>query len=154
MLLLAHAGAVAELRLVRPMRRAVRFMLAAFDGALVISVLLYGALIILVVLRPWLDDMRGLLLGHSPEDLLAFAAGIFCIIGVPVVFFRRRVSGVMWVCAILAVELSAALRQFSATELHFDSTGGVWLYLVLSLVALAIFVRFIYPGRGAATRTA
>jgi hypothetical protein len=126
-------------------------MLTAFDGTLVLSVLLYGVLIVLVVLLPWLDDVRGLLLGHSPEDLLAFVAGILCIIGVPVVFFRRRVSGVMWICAILAVQVSAVLRQFSSTELHFGSTGRVWLYVVLSLVAAAIFVRFIYPGRGAVT---
>jgi len=136
------------------MQRAARFALVAVDAALVLFVLLYGALILLVVLRPWLDDMRGLLLGRSPEDLLVFVAGILCIIGVPVLFFRRRVSGVMWFCAIVAVEVSAALRQFSSTELHFDSTSRIWPYLVLSLVAIAIFVRFIYPGRRAATRTA
>ncbi len=109
------------------MQRGSRFALAVADAALVLFVLLYGALIVLVVLRPWLDDMRGLLLGHSPADLVAFVAGIVCI---------------------------TALRQFSSTELHFDSTGRVWLYVVLSLIALAIFVRFIYPGRRAATRTA
>jgi hypothetical protein len=136
------------------MRRAVGLMLAALDVALVLFVLLYGALIILVVLRPWLDDMRGLLLGHSPEDLLVFVAGIVFIIGVPVVFFRRRVSGVMWVCAILAVQVSAFLRQFSSAELHFDGPGRVWLYLLLTLVGLAIFIRFIYPGPRAATRRA
>jgi len=136
------------------MQRGSRFALAVADAALVLFVLLYGALIVLVVLRPWLDDMRGLLLGHSPADLVAFVAGIVCIIGVPVLFFRRWLSGVMWFCAIVAVEVSAALRQFSSTELHFDSTGRVWLYVVLSLIALAIFVRFIYPGRRAATRTA
>jgi hypothetical protein len=131
-----------------------RFALAVLDTALVLFVLLYGALIVLVILRPWLEDMRGLLLGHSPADLVAFIAGILCIIGVPVLFFRRRVSGVMWFCALAAVEVSAALRQFSSTELYFDTPGRFWLYLVLSLIALAIFVRFIYPGRRAATRTA
>ena len=136
------------------MQRAVRFMLAVLDATLVLLVLLYGALILLVTLRPWLDDMRGLLLGRSPEDLLAFIAGILCIVGVPVAFFHRRISGVMWVCAILAVQLSAALRQFSSTQLHFDSPGRAWLYLILTLAGLAIFVRFIYPGRGAATRPA
>ena len=135
------------------MQRGARFVLAAVDVALVLFVFLYGALILLVVLRPWLDDMRGLLFGQSPEDLLVFVAGIVFIIGVPVVFFHRRVSGVMWVCAILAVQLSATLRQFSSAEVHFDGTGRVWLYLLLTLVGLAIFVRFIYPGRGAATRT-
>ena len=136
------------------MQRAARFALAALDTVLVSFVLLYGALILPVVLRPWLDDMRGLLLGQSPSDLLVFVASILCIIGVPIFFFRRRFSGVMWFCAIVAVEVSAALRQFSPTVLHFDSTGRVWLYVVLSLIALAIFVRFIYPGRRAATRTA
>jgi len=136
------------------MQRGSRFALAVVDAALVLFVLLYGALILLVILRPWLDDMRGLLLGHSPANLLAFVAGILCIIGVPVLFFRRWVSGIMWFCAIVTVEVSAASRQFSSTELHFDGTSRVWLYVVLSLIALAIFVRFVYPGRRAATRTA
>jgi hypothetical protein len=136
------------------MQRGPRLALAVLDAALVLFVLLYGTLILLVILRPWLDDMRGLLLGHSPADLVAFVAGILCIVGVPVLFFRRWVSGLMWFCAIVAVEISAALRQFSPTELHFDNTGRIWLYILLSLIALAVFVRFIYPGRRAATRTA
>ena len=136
------------------MRRSAKFVLAAIDILLVLFVLLYGALALLVILRPWLDDMRGLLLGHSPPDLLVFVAGILCIVGVPVLFFRRRVSGVMWLCAIIVVELSAALRQFISTELRFDSTGRLWLYVVLTIIAVAIFVRFIYPGRRPATRRA
>jgi hypothetical protein len=132
------------------MQRRPRFALAVVDAALVLLVLLYGALILLVILRPWLDDIRGLLLGQSPADLVAFVAGILCIIGVPMLLFRRWLSGVMWFCAILAVEVSAALRQFSPRELHFDGTGRVWLYVILSFIALAIFVRFIYPGRSAA----
>src|SRR4051794_30780299 len=99
------------------MQRGSRFALAAVDAALVLLITLYGALILLVILHPWLDDMRSLLLGHSPADLVAFVAGILCIIGVPVLFFHRRLSGVMWLCAIVAVEVSAALHQFSSTEL-------------------------------------
>jgi hypothetical protein len=133
------------------MQRAGRFILTAVDTALVLAILLYGALILLVTLRPWLDDMRGLLLGHSPEDLLAFVAGVVFIAGVPVVFFRRRISGVMWFLAIVAVQLSVALRQLRPSVVHFDATGRLWLYGILSLIALAIFVRFIYPGRRAVT---
>jgi hypothetical protein len=132
------------------MRRPVKFVLTAIDILLVLFVLVYGALALLVILRPSLNDMRGLLLGHSPKDLLVFIAGIICIIGVPVLFFRRRVSGVLWLCAIGAVELSAVLRQLSSTELHFDSGANVWLYVILPIVALAIFIRFVYSRPGAA----
>ena len=144
----------ATLAPVRPMQRNRTIVLSAIDGALVLLMLFYGLLVLLVVLRPWFDDIGGLLLGRYPPDLLLFWAGIASVIGVPVLFFRRRVSGIIWFCALLAVELSTALRKFSSTELHFDSTGRRWLYLILGLVALAIFVRFIYPGRRPATRTA
>ena len=135
------------------MQRGSRFALVVVDTVLVLLVLFYGALILAVILRPWLDDMRGLLLGLSPADLVAFVAGLLCLIGVPVLFFRRRVSGIMWFCAIVAVEVSAAMRQFSSTQPYFDSNARIWLYVVLSLIALAIFVRFIYPGQRSATRT-
>jgi hypothetical protein len=133
------------------MQRAARVVLTALDIALVLAVLVYGALILLVILRPWLDDMPGLLLGHSPEDLLVFVAGVLCLVGVPIVFLRRRVSGVMWVLAILAIEFSAALRQLKPSAVQFDITSRVWLYAILSFAALVIFIRFVYPSRRATT---
>jgi hypothetical protein len=133
------------------MLRLKRLILAAVDTVLVLAVLLYGTIILLVILRPWLGDVRGLLLGHSPEDLLVFVAGVLCLAGVPIVFLRRRISGLIWVVAILAVEFSAALRQLRSSAGQFDTASRVWLYVILSLAALAIFVRFVYPTRRAAT---
>jgi hypothetical protein len=132
------------------MQRARTIVLSAIDGALVLLMLLYGLLILGVVLRPWLDDMPGLLLGHYPPDLLLFWAGIACVIGVPVLLFCRRVSGIIWFCALLGVELSAALRQFSSTQIHFVSGGRVWFFAAIGLVAVAIFVRFIHSPRDTA----
>jgi hypothetical protein len=130
------------------MQRTARVVLTALDTVLVLAVLVYGALILLVILRPWQDDLPGLLLGHSPEDLLIFVAGVLCLAGVPIVFLRRRLSGIMWVVAILAVEFSAALRQLRVSPIQFDITSRVWLYAVLSFAALVIFIRFVYPSRG------
>jgi hypothetical protein len=129
------------------MQRARTVLFSAINGALVLLMLLYGSLVLLVVLRPWLDDMQGLLLGHYPPDLLLLCAGIACVIGVPLVFFRRRASGIIWFSALLAVELSAALRRFSPREIHLEGGVRLWFYAAVGAVAVAIFLRFIHSPR-------
>ena len=141
---LVSSGGVAYLLLVRSMSRAHRIALVALDGALILLMLFYGLLILLVVLRPWLGDMRGLLLGHYPPDLMVFCAGIACLIGVLVVFRYRRAAGVVWLCAMVLLVVSALLRQFSRDNVYFESRTRLWFYAGVSLAAVVIFVRFIY----------
>ena len=129
------------------MQRARRIALSVIDGVLVLLMPLYGLLILLVALRPWLDDIRGLLLGHYPPDLLVFCAGIACLVGVPVLFFCRRASGIIWFSAMVLLVLSALLRQFRPSELHFESSGRLWFCVIVSLLAAVIFARFIYSPR-------
>jgi hypothetical protein len=106
--------------------------------------LLYGLLILFVGLRPWLDDFRGLLLGRYPPDLLVFCAGIACLIGVLIVFLYRRAAGVVWLCAMVLLVVSALLRQFSRDNVYFESPTRLWFYAGVSLAAVVIFLRFIY----------
>ena len=115
------------------------------DIILVLLAAAVGTFLIWVVLYRRLDDMRGLLLAHSPQDLLLFCCGAVCLIGIAMLSFSRRVSGAMWFCSILAVDVSSTWSHlFDSAGFHSPGDGHLALSAFLATLALGIFLRFIY----------
>src|SRR3954463_15051299 len=91
--------------LVRPMTRVVSFAFAVVDIVLAAFATLYGALVAFIILRPWGGSLRALFFAGHPEALLAFFAGVACVVAVPLAFVSRRISGIIWCCAFIAFQI-------------------------------------------------
>src|SRR3954464_9216361 len=87
------------------MKRVVSFTLAIVDILLAAFAVLYGALVVFVILRPWGGNLRALFFARHPEALLAFFAGISCVVAAPLAFISRRISGIIWCCAFIAFQI-------------------------------------------------
>ena len=134
------------------MKRAVSFTLAVVDILLASFAVLYGALVVFVILRPWGGNLRALFFAGHPEALLAFSAGIACIVAVPLAFVSRRTSGIIWCCAFIAFQIWLAAWYLGVPRTTPPATSHVAPYIVFTCVAAAIFVRFVLPRPVVATR--
>src|ERR1700675_3556473 len=110
------------------MARLGRLALFAFDAALVLLLLVYGLLSLIVVLRPWRGDVRGLLFARHVPDLLVFCAGIGFVAGVVFVFLQRRAAGAVWLCSLCILVTAALLRQFSPENPYLQHSAPLPFY--------------------------
>jgi len=134
------------------MKRVVSITLAVVDILLATFALLYGALVVFVILRPWGGSVRALFFARHPDALLAFFAGISCIVAVPLAFVSRRIGGVIWCCAFIAFQIWLAAWYLGVPRTSPPASSHVAPYVVFTCIAVAIFVRFVLPRPNAATR--
>jgi hypothetical protein len=134
------------------MKRVVSVTLAVVDMLLAIFAVLYGALVVFVILRPWEGNVRALFFAHHPDALLAFFAGISCIVAVPLAFVSRRISGIIWCCAFIAFQIWLAAPYLGVSRTSPTGASHVAPYIVFTCIAVAMFVRFVLPRPNAATR--
>jgi hypothetical protein len=135
------------------MARLGRVALIAFDAILVLLLLVYGLLALIVELRPWGGDIRGLFFARHPPDLLVFFGGIGFIVGVVLVFLHRRAAGVVWLCSVGMLVTAALLRQFSPENPYLQQSAPFWFYAAAALAGVVIFVRFLYSPAGLTKRS-
>lgn len=127
------------------MKRVVSFALAVLDILLAAFAVLYGALVVFVILRPWGGSLRALFFARQPDALLAFFAGISCILGVPLAWVSRRISGIIWCCAFIAFQISLAAWYLGVPRTSPPAASHIAPYIVFTFIAVAIFVRFVLP---------
>jgi hypothetical protein len=135
------------------MARLARVALVAFDAVLVLVLLVYGLLALIVELRPWGGNVRGLLLARHPPELLVFCAGIGLIVGVILAFLQRRAAGAVWLCSVCMLVIAALLRQFIPENPHLQQSAPLAFYAVTALTGIVVFVRFLYSPAGLTNRS-
>jgi hypothetical protein len=135
------------------MTRLARVALVAFDAVLVLLLLVYGLLALIVELRPWGGNVRGLLVARHPPDLLVFCAGIGFILGVLLVFLRRRAAGAVWLCSVCMLATVALLHQFSPENPHLQQSAPLAFYAATAFAGIVVFVRFLYSPAGLTNRS-
>ena len=134
------------------MTRAVSFAFTVVDILLAAFAALYGALVAFIILRPWGGSLRALFFAGHPEALLAFFAGVACVVAVPLAFVSRRISGIIWSCAFIAFQIWLAAWYLGVPRTSPPASSHVAPYIVFTCIAVAIFVRFVLPRPIAATR--
>jgi hypothetical protein len=134
------------------MTRAVSFALAVVDIMLAAFAALYGTLVVFVILRPWGGNLRALFFASHPDALLAFFAGVGCIVAVPLAFVSRRTSGIIWCCAFVAFQIWLAAWYLGVPRTSPPASSHFTPYILFTCIAVAIFVRFVLPRPNAVTR--
>ena len=134
------------------MTRTARFAFAVVDIVLAAFAALYGALVVFVILRPWGGSLQALFFAGHPEALLAFFAGVACVLALPLAFVSRRTSGIIWSCAFIAFQIWLGAWYLGVPRIAPPASSHIAPYIVFSCIAVAIFVRFVLQRPPAATR--